>query len=337
MLIEIKNQKNMARLVELVPLAVRAPGAFDLERARNVLEKTVHLDIELDEEFLRILPHFTGLLHIKANIRGPLPDNWAEKLPVKYLTLAYHGPEGHLCTALPEGLIGLALDGRNIDNLPELPASLRTLNCENTRLVELPKLPRGLKYLQVPNNRINKLGELPADLRELNCSGNRELCSLPEELPKGLVELDISNTGITKIGELPATLEYFNCSANRSVSELPKLPRELKKLVCWGTGISELPELPKGLSWLDCRNNRLSVLPSLPSSLVALFCSNNLLAECPDVPETVACFDGQCNPFAGKGGQGQGLSHYGWAMDLPGCSYMAFGDEAPSAQTISSF
>ena len=77
---------------------------------------------------------------------------------------------------------GLTFINLNLTKLPELPNSLKTLNCSyNPNLTSLPELPNSLKTLYCNDNQnLSELPELPNSLKKLVCIGNVNLTSLPE-------------------------------------------------------------------------------------------------------------------------------------------------------------
>jgi len=69
---------------------------------------------------------------------------------------------------LPPGLVTLNCGGCvQLDSLPELPRTLRTLICRNTALTRLPPLPSGLRFLQCRWTNISELPELPEEIEWL--------------------------------------------------------------------------------------------------------------------------------------------------------------------------
>jgi len=80
----------------------------------------------------------------------------------------------------------------NITSLPELPNSLKTLDCSDTQITSLPKLPQSLQALYCYNTQLTSLPELPNSLQKLFCF-NTQITSLPE-LPDSLHTLYCSNT-----------------------------------------------------------------------------------------------------------------------------------------------
>ena len=93
----------------------------------------------------------------------------------------------------------------NIIKLPELPKSLKFLECYNNKLTNLPELPKLLLELNCNNNKIIELPELPKSLRFIDCNYNK-LTSLPKSL------IDCRNLDyITYSGnELELTMQQMN-------------------------------------------------------------------------------------------------------------------------------
>ena len=138
----------------------------------------------------------------------------------------------------------LDLGGLDLEQLPELPARVKILNCDRNKLSYLPPLPAGLKELNCTFNSLIELPILPTGLKKMMCVGN----------------------GLTILPELPLGLEELNCSQN-NLTRLPKLPLGLKILICSFNNLTELPTLPPKLNILWCYNNKLTTLPDLPLSL----------------------------------------------------------------------
>jgi len=136
-----------------------------------------------------------------------------------------------------------------IDKLPELPETLRVLNCGMNHLVRLPKLPN-LHTLICNTNQIKRLPKLPETLKKLYCSSN-----LLNTLPR-----------------LP-NLEELSCSENMLVRL--KVPYSMKKLYCCKNYIDNL-KLPTHLEILHCVDNVIETL-ELNNDLMELECSHNKL------------------------------------------------------------
>ena len=96
------------------------------------------------------------------------------------------------------------------------------INCNNNNLLNLPELPNSLKILDChSNNNLSSLPELPNSLIELYC-WNNNLSSLPK-LPNSLKYLDCGNNSLSSLPELPNSLKRLYCS-NNNLSSLPELP-----------------------------------------------------------------------------------------------------------------
>ncbi len=166
-----------------------------------------------------------------------------------------------------------------LEELPELPGSLRYLSCESNMLTELPKLPASLTSLNCGSNQLTELPELPASLQYLSCYNNK-LTLLPSNV-SGLVSLyDIScnDNQLTELPNLPVSLRYLNC-ANNKLEELPALPSTLQSLYCDDNNLAALPALPSSLSVLYCGRNNLTALDELPEYLSTLWCAGNQLDD----------------------------------------------------------
>ena len=119
---------------------------------------------------------------------------------------------------------------------------LNCTGCSFDELTELPELPNTLKVLQCCRNNLTRLPKLPNTLKELDCWSNN-LTELPE-LPNSLIELNCWSNNLTELPKLPNTLTKLCCQDN-NLTELPELPNSLKKLSCINNNLIELPDLPE--------------------------------------------------------------------------------------------
>ena len=183
-----------------------------------------------------------------------------------------------------------------IHKLPELPDTLRHLNCGMNHLVLLPKLPN-LITLMCGANHIKRLPKLPDTLKKLYCSSN-QLNTLPR-LPN-LEELSCSENMLVRL-KIPDSMKKLYCCKNY-IDNL-KLPTNLEILHCVYNVIETL-KLNKELRELECSNNKLTCItfnetitkaniscnrirknPLLPKSILTLNIRCTDIDECFHVPE----------------------------------------------------
>ena len=75
--------------------------------------------------------------------------------------------------------------GTRLTSLPNLPATVKQLDCSSNKIDVLPELPYGLKNLDCSCNQLRYLPDLPQALKELSCFNNNV-----ESLPHYLKDLD---------------------------------------------------------------------------------------------------------------------------------------------------
>jgi uncharacterized repeat protein (TIGR01451 family) len=158
-----------------------------------------------------------------------------------------------------------------LTNLPALPLTLDSLDCNSNQLTSLPALHDSLTSLLCGSNQLTALPNLPLHLKNLACDDN-PLTSLPS-LPASLHSLFCFYTSLASLPALPSLLDTLNCSSIQ-LSRLPNMPSGLKYLDCSGNQLTAMPALPPGIKWLNCSYNpSLSCLPALPSTIM-----DNLMA-----------------------------------------------------------
>jgi hypothetical protein len=123
----------------------------------------------------------------------------------------------------------LRIDGLWLEELPPLPATVKSLVCSRNQLTRLPALPEGLESLYCYSNTLTSLPPLPASLKILDC-GQNELTSLPT-LPLGIKELSCYQNHLTKLPQLPHGVRILKCYENELV-RLPRLPTTLQQIEC---------------------------------------------------------------------------------------------------------
>jgi Leucine-rich repeat (LRR) protein len=87
------------------------------------------------------------------------------------------------------------------------------------KLTSFPELPESLRVLNCRDNKLTSLSELPESLINLLCHQN-ELTSLPK-LPEGLTNLWCYENDLTSLPELPEGLKYLYCSNNKLEYPIP--------------------------------------------------------------------------------------------------------------------
>jgi Leucine-rich repeat (LRR) protein len=99
-------------------------------------------------------------------------------------------------------------------------------------LERIANMRGGVLYLY--NSGLTELPQLPSTLRVLDCMGNHltELPQLGSEgTPSTLVKLYCGGNQLTELPQLPSTLECLDCYGNQLTS-LPQLPPTLRHLRC---------------------------------------------------------------------------------------------------------
>jgi uncharacterized repeat protein (TIGR01451 family) len=219
--------------------------------------------------------------------------------------------------SLPTGLLYLDVASdfsnyqNNISSLPQLPPTLKYLDCAGNRLLLLPDLPPGLTYLNCTYNGtytgstyngLSTLPTLPPLLDTLDCVN--PLSEMPS-LPTGITYLRFGGGTMTSIPALPPGLKTLKIEGAQSLASLPSLPGTITYMSCYNTAISPLPALPAalqtfifeidtmlttlpafpaGVEYISCWGNRLTTFPTLPVPLAYLNCSSNRITSLPALP-----------------------------------------------------
>jgi uncharacterized repeat protein (TIGR01451 family) len=191
-------------------------------------------------------------------------------------------------TSMPEGLVFLSIRYTSLSSITAFPGTLDSIIlAENELLTSLPELPASLRYLDCSGNALTSLPELPASLQNLYCNYNA-LTSLPA-LPPGLLFLGAGGNPLTSLPVFPNKLVEINLANYYSTSpsaplQLPTLPDSLEVLYCAGIHLRTIPALPGKLRILDCPWNDITELPELPASLNELTCYYNNINCLPRLP-----------------------------------------------------
>ena len=101
---------------------------------------------------------------------------------------------------------------------------LKEFYCYGCDLNELPDLPNSLKYLDCSNNKLTKLPDLPNSIVYLGCSNNN-LIELPD-LPNSIVYLWCSNNNLIYLDEDITTINKINLK-NKIIKRMELLNRSL--------------------------------------------------------------------------------------------------------------
>ena len=170
----------------------------------------------------------------------------------------------------------------NLNDLPKLPPTLKTLKIINTQLLnsfKIVPLPPDLKYLTISNCLIDTLPDLSnTKIKQLTCTQNYGLTSLPK---------------------LPATLDTILCQENK-ISDISTLKNSAVKLLsCYENNIKDLSNLPNTLTYLDASKNHLSIIDQLPNSIEEMYISNNLyLYRMANLPASLKTLDARSSSLA---------------------------------------
>jgi len=177
---------------------------------------------------------------------------------------------------LPETLRHLNCGINHLVCLPKLP-NLITLNCGANHIKRLPKLPETLKKLYCSSNLLNTLPRLP-NLEELSCSENM-LVRL--KVPDSVKKLYCCKNYIDNL-KLPAHLEILHCLDN--VIETLDLNNDLIELECSHNKITYI-KFNENIKWANISCNRIKKIPRLPKSILTLNIRCTDIDECFHVPE----------------------------------------------------
>jgi hypothetical protein len=152
---------------------------------------------------------------------------------------------------LPDGLEYLKSNGSAIENIDNLPNSLKKLEIGYyTPIKIINKLPPKLRHLDL----------YYADmLKEINCP-----------FPETLRYINLTMTRVKHLPRLPNSVKKINIFMDYSIKYIPNLPNKLKVLGINSNHIKSLPQLPEGL--LRLYVNSLSILNDniIPNSICIL-------------------------------------------------------------------
>ena len=111
---------------------------------------------------------------------------------IKSLDISNKEIIGILCLKKFKKLEYLNCCFNKINELVNLPSSLKNLNCYFNEINELVNLPSSLKNLNCSNNKIEKLNNLSENIIELNCSFNKiiEIKTHPSSLKKLIIHFN---------------------------------------------------------------------------------------------------------------------------------------------------
>jgi Leucine-rich repeat (LRR) protein len=183
---------------------------------------------------------------------------------------------------------GLVLDISHLDleELPDIPNSVKQLYCSDNDLIDISKLKYliNLQVLDISNNKINKLPNFHPNLKELSCKNNYltnidTLSSCPL-----LKRLDCSYNKITHIPILN-NLQILVCN-NNIISKIENLYK-LHRLVCSYNNIHTINNL-FNLKNMECNNNLLDNIKNHPK-LLTLYCENNKIKKLENLDSIKIC------------------------------------------------
>lgn len=202
-------------------------------------------------------------------------------LPLPPITLRNFLTEDEVYGYLIEDnqVVGLGLDGANIDSLSAIILNLNNLkflSLKNNELSELPSFINSMASLEILDLTKNNLSSLPSlyDLDKINhlILKDNHLETLPL-LPKNLQSLNVRWNRISYLeNPFPVSLKILNIAQNR-LRELPihvKNLTQLEELNLYGNQLQNLPDIFSSLLVLKTLILRVNRLKSLPQSIQSL-------------------------------------------------------------------
>jgi Leucine-rich repeat (LRR) protein len=167
----------------------------------------------------------------------------------------------------------LHLEYLDLEEIPEIPASVEFLYLEGNKIKTINNLPKNLKFLNMKYNQVIEIKDLPNKIEKLYLTDNE--IKKVHNLPKNLKILYLINNEIRKLPELPDSLQEIDVSYNK-ITELPSLKYGLQILHCHHNRLEELPHLPLSLKELNCANNNLQKIPNLPKNIKLMAVNNSV-------------------------------------------------------------
>ena len=177
--------------------------------------------------------------------------------------------------SLPTSLTGLNVSyNSGITSLPSFSSytSLQFLFCTNCSLTSLPNMPNSLKRLDCYSNQITAMPNLSNTQITLFLCLSNSIGSIPSGyLPNTIQTVEIQNNLLNSIGSIPASLTKLNvqgnCVSGSCLTSLPTLPAGMLYLYLDPSHITSLPNCPTNLQIFDLSQTRINLPPcnySLP-------------------------------------------------------------------------
>lgn len=169
-----------------------------------------------------------------------------------------------------------------LENLPDLPATLEKLDVSCNRLRVIAALPEGLLEFSCNYNQIFRICALPPRLRFASMSRNN-LVELPA-IPGTLKELYAGHNWINTLAnvEFPDGILAIDLSLNQ-LRTVPRFPDSVMFLNLDSNFIREIDQFPASLTSLYIAHNHLVEIPEVPESTIAFFTYGNSLVNIPDI------------------------------------------------------
>jgi uncharacterized repeat protein (TIGR01451 family) len=223
------NEANLTILPTLPDSLIRLECMSNQLTAIPPLPSTL-LRLFCSDNPIGVLPplpiHLTHLAAVSCGLSS-LPANLPADLILLYVD---YNQISALPAVLPPTLENLVFSYNPISVLPDLPNSLKYLECNGTLLTIIPELPPSFEWLDCSQSQLTELPDLPQSLRGLQCPGN-QLTELPQ-LPDSLYSLAVSHNQLTSMPHLPSTLVFFRCDTNQ-ISCFENLPENTQQLYTW--------------------------------------------------------------------------------------------------------
>lgn len=211
----------------------------------------------------------------------------------------FRGEEIRHLPIIDEGVVKLDCSDNLIEQITNLPSTLKWLNCSSNKLKVL-ELPPNLEYLNCDLNKLLTLTNIPETLKKLSCEHNN-IYLLDDNLTQ-LDELYADDNRIYKVPQLDIQNEY---NLQMRYNDDMTIDRELYYYM--------RNSFPVDVNIIDVNNPdsyeyknisvhledlKLDVLPYIPEDVRKLYIQNNNIREITNLPDNLEYLLANNNPLS---------------------------------------
>jgi uncharacterized repeat protein (TIGR01451 family) len=234
-------------------------GNNNLTSIPNIPSSLSQLDIRIND-FTSLPPLPAGLTRYYGGGNPNLP------LPTFPISITQLDISNCNLTSFPTfwpAITNLSIGANPNAPLPaSFPPNLESLTIHEMGLTQLPNLPATVISIEAQTNNFVVLNNFPPNLEWLQVSNSANLDSM-YNLPNSLMTVSASDCGLEYLGNIPASISALYIYTN-NLTTLPTLPAGIDDLNVNDNQLTGFNYLPSSMNSFRANNNMITCMPIIP-------------------------------------------------------------------------